>query len=181
MAVVVVGWWCLRPRVLVRVVVGVVVRVVVVGMVMFMVMRVAMRSHVRAGGLTNMSALVGRVFAVLDLRRVSYMRPSGLPGHCGTKRSTPLDGSAVPTQRHLHLPLFHTTNADKVIDNTADLTSPAQRNALNAALEPTWSRCVRYSHGKHPALWRRQQCPSQHHRHTHREARPEQRFGPRKR
>ena len=91
MAVVVVGWWCLRPRVLVRVVVGVVVRVVVVGMVMFMVMRVAMRSHVRAGGLTNMSALVGRVFAVLDLRRVSYMRPSGLPGHCGTKRSTPLE------------------------------------------------------------------------------------------
>jgi hypothetical protein len=71
MAVVVVGWWCLRSRVVVRVVVGVVVvRVVVVGMVMFMVMRVAMRSHVRAGGLTNMSALVGRVFAVLDLRRV---------------------------------------------------------------------------------------------------------------
>ena len=70
MAVVVVGWWCLRSRVLVRVVVGVLVRVVVVGMVMFMVMRVAMRSHVHAGVLTNMSALVGRVFAVLDLRRV---------------------------------------------------------------------------------------------------------------
>ena len=68
---VIVGWWCLRSRVVVRMVVGVVVvHVVVVGMVMRVVMRVAMRSHVRAGVLTNMSALVGRVFAVLDLRRV---------------------------------------------------------------------------------------------------------------
>jgi hypothetical protein len=35
-----------------------------------MVVFVAMRSHVRPGRVTNMEALVGRVFAVLDLRRV---------------------------------------------------------------------------------------------------------------
>lgn len=67
MAVVVVGRRCLRSRVVVSVVV--VVRVVT-GMIMFMVMRVAVRSHIRPSRLTDMEALVGRVFAVLDLRRV---------------------------------------------------------------------------------------------------------------
>jgi hypothetical protein len=57
MAVVVVRRRGLRSRV---VVVSVVVRVVV-RMIVRMVMRVAMRSHVSASGLTDMSALVGRV------------------------------------------------------------------------------------------------------------------------
>jgi hypothetical protein len=69
MAVVVVGRWCLRTRVVVSVVVVVVVGVVV-GMVVRVVMFMAMRSHILLSILTNTEALVGRVFAVLDLRRV---------------------------------------------------------------------------------------------------------------
>lgn len=181
-----IGWWCLWSRMFVGVVVRVVVRVrMVMSLVVRVVMRVAMGSHLRVGRLTNMKALVGRVFAVLVLRLVIC----GLQGclaivvHNARLRAV---GSAANTialvfSTSSYLPLFHTVNVDKVVDNTADCLSPAQRNALNAALEPTWSRCDRYNYGKHPALRRQQQCPSQHHRHTQREALLERRVRRRKR